>query len=211
MSRRAAAALLAAIPCILMCLASVPGAAAGAPCEGSERVRGTMGTLVRVRICDSAAPGAEAAADAALDAIDRVDRVMSLYKPESDLSRLNRDGYAGPVAVDPWLADLLQRSIRLSSETRGRFDVTIKPLMDHYGFYKDLGFAAPPDGLRGALKATGISGLLVDRTRSEARLLRPHAGVDLGGVAKGYALDRAGAVLREHGITRAQLELGRSF
>ncbi len=185
--------------------------AAPAACEGIERVRGTMGTLARVRVCDAAAPGAAESAEAALDAIDRVDRVMSLYKAESDLSRLNREGYPGPVSLDPWLIDLLARSARLSKETRGRFDVTVKPLMDHYGFYRELGFAPPPGGLRGALRATGMSGLVVDEARGEARFRRQYSGVDLGGVAKGYALDRAGEVLRQRGAGRALLELGRSF
>jgi thiamine biosynthesis lipoprotein len=154
---------------------------------------------------------AAAAASAALDVFDRVDRAMSLYKPESDLSRLNRDGHRGPVALDDDLVQLLDTAKGLAEETSGTFDVTIKPLMDHYGFYTELGFAAPPGGLSGALALVGSDGLVVDRAASSASFRRAGMGVDLGGIAKGFALDRAAGVLRHRGVKKAFLDLGRNL
>jgi len=171
-----------------------------------------MGSLARVVICepDDEAFGAESA-KAALDVFDRVDRVMSLYKPGSDLSRLNRDGHNGPVVLDAELVELLDTARQLTRETRGTFDVTIKPLMDHYGFYGELGFAEPAGGLAGALALVGSDDLVVDRRTSSASFRRAGMGVDLGGIAKGFALDRAAAVLRQRGVRRAFLDLGRNL
>ena len=185
---------------------------ASAPCDGVERARMVMGSLARVVVCT---PGDEAeaaaSASAALDAFDRVDRVMSLYKPGSDLSRLNRDGHAGPVVVAPELLRLLAISRELTKETDGAFDVTIKPLMDHYGFYRELGFAAPAGGLAGALALVGGRDLVIDSAGISVRFPRAGMGVDLGGIAKGFTLDEAAAVLRQRGVRRAFLDLGRNL
>jgi len=182
------------------------------PCEGVERAREVMGSLARVVICNppDEASAAESAA-AALDVFDRVDRVMSLYKPGSDLSRLNREGYPGPVVVDAALIGLLDTARALTRETHGTFDVTIKPLMDHYGFYRELGFEAPPGGLAGALALTGSDGLVVDPRTNSASFRRDGMGVDLGGIAKGFALDQAAALLRQRGVHGAILDLGRNL
>lgn len=203
---------------VIAALVSVLGATAASgepsspPCRGVERARQVMGSLARVVVCD---PGDEAdaaeSASAALDVFDRVDRVMSLYKPDSDLSRLNREGYPGPVTLDGELIELLSRSEKLSKETGGKFDVTIKPLMDHYGFYRELGFTAPAGELAGALALVNRDGLVVDVAASSARFRRSGMGADLGGIAKGFALDRAAAVLRERGVRRAFLDLGRNL
>ena len=181
------------------------------PCAGAERARAVMGTLARVVVCDGDDEAARAAAGAALDAIERVDRTMSLYRPDSDLSRLNRDGFPGPVALDADLVALLAESRAISEETGGRFDVTIKPLLDHYGVYAHLGFAAPPGGRAGALSRVGWRKLLVEPRAGSARFEQDGMGVDLGGVAKGFALDRAADTLRRRGVRRAVLDLGRQL
>lgn len=211
---RARAARAALILLVLLAIGATlaSGATVANPCDGVERARQVMGSLARVVVCDPEDP-AKAASDAsaALDVFDRVDRLMSLYKPESDLSRLNREGYPGPVALDAELIEVLDRAHKLSRETDGKFDVTIKPLMDHYGFYGDLGFAPPAGGLAGALALVGEGGLVIDRAGGAARFARSGMGVDLGGIAKGYALDVAAQALRERGVRRAFLDLGREL
>lgn len=188
------------------------GEPVSSPCEGVERARQVMGSLARVVVCDpSDETEAAASASAALDVFDRVDRVMSLYRPDSELSRLNREGYPGPIGLDRELIDVLTLSSELSKETDGKFRVTIKPLMDHYGFYRELGFMAPAGGLAGALALVNGDDLVVDGPAAAARFRRAGMGVDLGGIAKGFALDRAAAVLRERGVRRAFLDLGRNL
>ena len=74
------------------------------------------------------APTLPSIVEAALDEVDRIDRLMSHYRPESPLSRLNREAAAGPVAVDPELFDFLAECMRYSRESEGAFDVTVGPL-----------------------------------------------------------------------------------
>jgi thiamine biosynthesis lipoprotein len=150
-------------------------------------------------------------AEEALDRIDEVDRAASLYKPESDLCRLNAGAYSTPYRCGPVVAELLGLSDRFVRITGGAFDPTIKPLMDQLGFYREIGSRADPRGLQGALARTGWQRLAWDAREGTVRFLVPGMSLDFGGIAKGYALDRAAEGLRRHGVRRAQLELGRSW
>ena len=75
----------------------------------------------------------------AFDEVDRIDRLMSHYKPESPLSRLNRDAAASPVPVEPELFDFIADSIRYSRDSDGAFDITVGPLMKAWGFFRGEG------------------------------------------------------------------------
>jgi thiamine biosynthesis lipoprotein len=186
-----------------------------------ERARYTMGGITAtVRIED---PGVDAnghartpdetaaLAETALDGIDAVDRAASLYKEDSDLVRVNAHAWPGPCQVGPLLADLLDISLRIAKATRGRFDPTVKPLMDYLGFYREIGSRPDPAGLGSALGRVGWKRVSLDRERGLVRFGRAGMAIDLGGVGKGYALDRAAAVLRQAGVRRAGIELGRSW
>jgi thiamine biosynthesis lipoprotein len=186
-----------------------------------ERARYTMGGITAaVRIDDPgvdanghARPPDETAelAEAALDRIDEVDRAASLYKEDSDLVRLNAHAWPGPCQVGPLLADLLDVSLRIAKATRGSFDPTVKPLMDSLGFYREIGSRPDPAGLASALGRVGWKQVSLDRQHRRVRFRKPGMAIDLGGVGKGYALDRAAAVLRQAGVRRASIELGRSW
>ena len=103
-----------------------------------EESREAMGCTATVRACGPEA-GLPAAVGAALDEIDRVDRLMSHYRRDSPLSRLNREAAMGPVAVEPELLDFLAECLRWSRESEGAFDVTVGPLMKAWGFFRDEG------------------------------------------------------------------------
>ncbi|HET6897650.1 MAG TPA: FAD:protein FMN transferase, partial [Vicinamibacteria bacterium] len=77
--------------------------------------------------------------ESAFDEVDRIDRLMSHYKPESPLSRLNREAASGPVRVEPELFDFIAESLRYSRESDGAFDVTVGPLMKTWGFFRGGG------------------------------------------------------------------------
>jgi thiamine biosynthesis lipoprotein len=148
--------------------------------------------------------------DSGLDEVDRIDRLMSHYKPESPLSRLNREAARGPVAVEPELFDFLEECMKYSRQSEGAFDITVGPLMKVWGFFGGDG-AVPSDGaLSEARSKTGYRHLILNAREKTVQFDRPGVELDLGGIAKGYAVDRVVRLLKDQGIERALITAGGS-
>jgi thiamine biosynthesis lipoprotein len=178
-----------------------PGEAAG---SGSARreVRLVMGTIAEVVV--EGAGESTAALDEAFAALDDVDRRMSLWKP-SELSALNERGSG---ELSPPLFAVLERSLAFAEATRGAFDPTVEPLVRAMG-----GLGGPRRSLaageRARLRArVGWSRVRLDAVRRTIDLAGTR--VDLGGIAKGYAVDQGLAALRESGARAGLVDLGRS-
>jgi FAD:protein FMN transferase len=146
----------------------------------------------------------------ALDEVDRLDRLMSHYKPRSPLSQLNRDAAAGPAVVDQELFDLIVRSLDYSRDSDGAFDVTVGPLMKVWGFFHGDGRVPGDAELTDVMRRVGYRHVVVDRAARTIRFDVPGVELDLGGIAKGYAVDRVVALLQRHGITSALVSAGGS-
>ena len=148
--------------------------------------------------------------DSAFDEVDRIDRLMSHYKPESPLSRLNREASAGPVRVEPELFDFIAESLRYSRDSQGAFDITVGPLMKTWGFFRGGG-RFPADAeiaeVRGRI---GYAHVVLDPRERTIRFDRPGVELDLGGIAKGYAVDRVVALLRRAHVAAALVSAGGS-
>lgn len=207
-----AAALLALATAAAMVTSfRAPGTVAGGlPASCVEEGRVAMGSTCTVRVCGGEDAARRAAVAAALDEVDRLDRLMSHYRPDSPLSRLNREAARGPVAVDPELLGVLAESFRWSRESAGAFDVTVGPLMKAWGFFGDEMRVPSGEQLDRALDLVGHRHVILDREAGTVRFDRPGVEIDLGGIGKGYALDRVVAVLRERGIASALVNLGGS-
>jgi thiamine biosynthesis lipoprotein len=169
-----------------------------------------MGTTATVRACGSSPAELRQATAAALDEVDRLDRLLSHYRSDSPLSRLNREAASGPVAVDSELVDLLDVCLRWSRESDGAFDVTVGPLMKAWGFFRDEGRVPEQREIQGALAVVGHRHVVLDREQGTVRFDRPGVELDLGGIGKGYAVDRVVALLRRRGIGSALVNLGGS-
>jgi len=180
----------------------VPYATAAArDADDVERAELVMGTVARVAL-----PPASASAErfaAAFAAFREVDDAMSLYRPESELSRVNARAAARPVPVGDALFALLARARTLAAESDGAFDVTILPLLRLWGAYPGLAWLPP-----GSVTAVGAPGLRLDPHARTVSFARRGMGIDLGGIAKGFALDRARAALAAAGVKRARLDVG---
>jgi len=142
-------------------------------------------------------------ASAALDEIDRIDRLMSHYKPESPLSQLNRKAANEAVKVEPELFDFIAECLRYSRESDGAFDVTVGPLMKAWGFFRGEGRMPKAEELAEARSKVGWKHVILDYTDRTIRFDRAGVELDLGGIAKGYAVDKAVEVLKQNGIQRA--------
>ncbi len=140
---------------------------------------------------------------AAFDEVDRIDQLMSHYKPESPLSRINRDGAGGPVKVEPELFHFIEESLRYSRESEGAFDITVGPLMKAWGFFRGEGRVPQPAEIFELRRRVGYQHVILNADGKTIHFDRPGVELDLGGIAKGYAVDRVVSLLKRHKIAAA--------
>ena len=174
-----------------------------------HRQRYAMGTMFDVLVYHESRLEAERAADKALDEIERLDRVLSHFQAESDLARLIRDGRMRFVTVDPSLYEVLRESLRISRLSNGAFDVTIAPLVEAWKHARLEGRRPSQEEIARARRCVGFEKIEI-REPDRVRLRSDCLGLDLGGIGKGYAVDRGLAVLRACGITAALINAGAS-
>ncbi len=171
-----------------------------------SRDEAIMGTAIRVELWSADRGAAEQAMDAVMAQMHDVDRLMSPHKPDSELSRVNRDAARAPVAVGAEFFGLLERALDFSQRTDGAFDVTFASA-GHLYDYRERIRPAPGD-LACARAAIGYRNLLLDPARRTVRFARPGMRIDLGGFAKGHAVDRSVAILRGRGVRHAIVAAG---
>lgn len=171
-----------------------------------RREEAIMGTSVSVELWADERDTAEAAMAAVIDEMHRIDRAMSPFKADSELSRINRDAAMVAVPVSEEMASLIARSIEFSRLSDGAFDITYASAGALYDYRE--GIAPGDEALAVARAAIGWRHLEVDRQASTVRFLRPGMRIDLGGFAKGHAVDNATAILRRHGISNAFVAAG---
>jgi len=144
------------------------------------------------------------------DEIDRLDNQMSNYKPESELSGINREAGKRDVVVEPQFFQLLVDSYRYSQDTDGAFDITVGPLMKLWGFFRGQGRVPSQSEIEQVLHGVGYRHLKLNSSRHTVRFDTIGVELDLGGIAKGYAVDRAVEILRSAGVTAALVSSGMS-
>jgi len=145
------------------------------------------------------------AAEEALDCIDDLEDQLSVYRDDSEVSRLNAMAVAGPVEVEPRLFELLEFSAHLTRQTQGAFDIATGALIKAWGFYKREGRVPSPIERSAAMAKTGTRFLAFDREKRTVRYLRPGLEINLGGIGKGYALDRGVELLAQDWRTASAL------
>ncbi len=189
----------------ILCLAlAAPAAAADG--RWYRREAAIMGTAVRVELWHADATAAGEAIDAVLAEMRRVDALMSSFRPGSELSRINREAETRPVPVSPELFALIRRAQAISRLSGGAFDITYASVGHLYNFRQGI---APDDrALKQALPAVDYRSLVLDPKTLSVRFARPGMRIDLGGIAKGHAVDRAIALLRARGVREALVSAG---
>jgi FAD:protein FMN transferase len=172
----------------------------------SRTVDGTMGTRIVVELWSENRAAGERAIDAVMAEMTRIDAGMSTYKPSSELSRLNASAASGPVKISRELFDLLSTSLEYSRLTDGAFDVTYASV----GFMYDFRAHTHPSEqqIETALPAVNYHHVLLDRKAGTVRYSQPGVRIDLGGIAKGYAVDRGIGILQRRGIRHALVQAG---
>jgi len=151
-----------------------------------------------------------AAGEEALDEIDRVEAQLSLYRPSSEVARLNAEAHQRAVRVTPGLFHLLERARELTHETGGAFDITIAPLMRCWGFMGGTGAMPDAAAFEEACLQVGMQHVELDSDKLTVRFTRPGVMLDFGAIGKGYAVDRAVDLLREAGVASVLIHGGTS-
>jgi len=170
----------------------------------------SMGTVFTVAVYGRQRSFLAEVVEQVFEEVDRLDEQMSNYKPDSELSAINREAASHPVVVEPGLFHLLEISVHRSEETDGAFDITVGPLMKSWGFFRGRGRLPTGAEISQVLKRVGYQHLKLDAEHRTIRFDEPGIDIDLGGIAKGYAVDRAVDTLRSNGITSALVSSGTS-
>ncbi len=171
-----------------------------------SREEAIMGTAVSVDLwCEETARG-NAAIDAVMAEIHRIDRTMSPHKADSELSLINRDAATHPVALSDEMYTLVERSIDFSKLSGSAFDITYAAIGHLYDYRQRI---KPSEAaLARARASVGWRFLQLDPAARTLRFARDGVRIDLGGFAKGHAVDQGAAILRAHGIRHAIVTAG---
>jgi thiamine biosynthesis lipoprotein len=168
-----------------------------------------MGSTLQVTLWTADAQRAPAAFDAVFAEFDRLDRLMSVWKEGSDVQRLNAAAGVRPVPVSAETIEVLTAARQVSEWTGGKFDVTFGALSGLWKFDQDQDDSIPPRAaVEARLPDVDYTALDVDAARHSAFLRRAGMRVHLGGVGKGYAIDRAAAILRARGFNDFMIQSG---
>lgn len=169
-----------------------------------------MATRFEIVLHGERAMALRAAGEEALDEIDRIEAQLSLFRPGSEVARLNAEASSRAVRVTPSLFRLIEQARELSIETNGAFDVTIAPLVRCWGFMGDSGAVPEAAALEKARASVGMQHVELDAANLTVRFARPGVMLDFGAIGKGYAVDRAVNLLREAGVESALIHGGTS-
>jgi thiamine biosynthesis lipoprotein len=167
-----------------------------------------MGVETRIVLFAPDEPRALAAAGAAFDEIARHEQILSDWRADSELSQLSQRAGSGPVPVSPELYDLLAQARRVAAATDGAFDPTVGPLVALWRTSRGTGRLPAPEELARARVLVGWRHLELDESARTVALAIPSMRLDLGGIAKGDACQRALEVLARAGIERTLVQMG---
>lgn len=165
-----------------------------------------MGTSVSVELWNEDPAQALSAARAVMAEYHRINELMSTYREDSEISRLNREAGKAPFTTGAELFDLIARSLELGRLSEGGFDITYEGVGQLY----DLRAGVIPDQAEreSRLRLIDYRAVTLDPARGTVHFAHPGMRINLGGIAKGYAVERGAAILRERGIRHAILNAG---
>jgi thiamine biosynthesis lipoprotein len=172
--------------------------------QKAERTSWALGADVSLTALHEDRHTAELALDDAFGELERIEEAMSLYRPHSQLCRLNRDGILDD--PDPYLVDVLRAAAAVSERSDGAFDATVQPLWRAYADAKKAGRLPEADVLREA--TSRVDWRKVEVSPDRVRFLGQGMAVTLNGIAQGFASDRVRAALQARGVRHALVNTG---
>ena len=169
-----------------------------------------MGTEYSLYLYAPSREQAAAIAKPVFEEIDRVDALLSNYRPDSELSRINRQAFDHEITTDPETFRFLATCLAWSQRSQGAFDISVGKLMKVWKFFGASGALPATEELAAARADVGWEKIRLDPEQRTVRLLTAEIELDPGGIGKGYAVDRAVRVLRARQVPAALLSAGSS-
>lgn len=150
------------------------------------------------------------AIESAFHEIERIESLLSRFRPDSEIFRINRLAGQGWIPVHPEVCRVVAQALRYAALTGGAFDPTTGTLSHLWGFGSDGPRSVPPDAetIQETLERVAYRHVLADEAHSVLMILQPGIELDLGGMGKGYAIDRVVAILRAYGIEQGWVSCG---
>lgn len=153
--------------------------------------------------------GVDRALGAVRDTFLEIEKIGSLYDPGSELAKLNAMAAIEPFTCSPILWEIIAAARQAHEFSDGAFDISAKPLMDLWGFYRRRGDQPPTAReIAAAVELVGLEKVVFDDDRKSVFFPKAGMALDLGGIAKGYAVDRAAAEAQAFGVRQGIIDLG---
>lgn len=179
------------------------------PDSAYSRTAQAMGTRISVTLWTDDEAAAAQAASAVFGEFDRVDKLMTTWRPDSDVSKINAAAGIEPIQVSAEVLGLLQKSVSIARASDGAFDITVGAFRGLWKFDQDFDGSLPaPEAVAERRALVDYRDLVVDQAAGTAFLRRKGMRITLGGIAKGYAVDRAVALLHDRGFVDFIVQAG---
>ncbi|MGE5296635.1 MAG: FAD:protein FMN transferase [Solirubrobacterales bacterium] len=178
------------------------------PIEVDSGARMVMGTFSRVVVIARSERTANACIKAAFDVQERIETLMSYHRENSELNQVNHYAAQKAMQVNPMTFEVIRQAVRFSELSDGAFDVTVGPLVD---LWKAAGEANEPpsdEALAEAKRKVGYQKLILDDKAATVRFAEEGMRIDLGGIAKGYAVDKSVEAMQKLGARGGMVDLG---
>ena len=178
-----------------------------------KQTRMIMGTFAEVSIYSHDEKTAGKAIEGALDEMERMDRIMSNYKNDSELSKVNKKATKSPVPCNAELLDVIERSQYYSELSGGAFDITVSPIVSLWGFFSEKGRVPPDKEIEKLLPAVSYKNIVVKKSAETKKsgtvfFKDMKTQIDLGAIGKGYAVDKALEIIKKYKLDNACINLG---
>ena len=174
--------------------------------QAFREARVSLYTIVTITVYSESEQKAKAAIDATYTELDRLGRLLNFYSEDSEVSMINRFSGIKPVKVSTDTLDVIDRALYISRSTDGAFDITIGPIVKLWDFEKKI--LPGEKAIKEKLYLVNYRNVVVDTVNSTVFLRKKGMQIDLGGIEKGYAAERAVEVLKKNGITAGIIAVG---
>jgi FAD:protein FMN transferase len=200
--------ILIIITCVFLVVAAYFFIRPKQPVEADSGYRMVMGTIAHIIAVAPDQRTANKSIEASFQQLYNIETLMSYHRDDSELANVNRNAYKSPVKVSPQTFEVVQKAIEFSSFSDGAFDITVGPLMDLWRSAAEAN-AVPDDAKLAEVRAkVGYEKVILDANQMSIQFAVEGMKLDLGGIAKGYAIDKAVEAMQNCGATSGLVDVG---